>query len=90
MAGTKYSDLKHLLSALVQFHLDLSWHLYAIRSSGTFERFPRFQVVAEHLGEGLIAVETTRRDADNLVAYLSICGKQAIGSTTPLKVVHDP
>lgn len=51
-AGTKYGDRKHLLGAGVQFHLDLSWHLYAICSSGIFDRFPKVQIVAGHLGEG--------------------------------------
>ncbi|KAF2826359.1 amidohydrolase-like protein 2 [Ophiobolus disseminans] len=52
-AGTKYGDRKHLLGAGVQFHLDLSWHLYAICSSGIFDRFPKVQIVAGHLGEGI-------------------------------------
>ncbi|KAJ4289676.1 hypothetical protein N0V90_011005 [Kalmusia sp. IMI 367209] len=52
-AGTKYGDRKHLLGAGVQFHLDLSWHLYAICSSGIFDRFPKVQIVAGHLGEGV-------------------------------------
>ncbi|KAH5336451.1 hypothetical protein HBI23_048380 [Parastagonospora nodorum] len=51
--GTKYGDRKHLLGAGVQFHLDLSWHLYAICSSGVFDRFPKVQIVAGHLGEGI-------------------------------------
>jgi len=51
-AGTKYGDRRHLLGAGVQFHLDLSWHLYAICSSGIFDRFPKVQIVAGHLGEG--------------------------------------
>lgn len=50
--GTKYGDRKHLLGAGVQFHLDLSWHLYAIMSSGIFDRYPKVQIVAGHLGEG--------------------------------------
>jgi len=50
--GTKYGDRKHLLGAGVQFHLDLSWHLYAICSSGIFDRYPKVQIVAGHLGEG--------------------------------------
>ena len=53
-AGTKYGDRKHLLGAGVQFHLDLSWHLYAICSSGIFDRFPKIQIVAGHLGEGSV------------------------------------
>jgi len=51
-AGTKYGDRKHLLGAGVQFHLDLSWHLYAVCSSGIFDRYPKVQIVAGHLGEG--------------------------------------
>lgn len=51
-AGTKYGDRKQLLGAGVQFHLDLSWHLYAICSSGIFDRYPKVQIVAGHLGEG--------------------------------------
>jgi 2,3-dihydroxybenzoate decarboxylase len=51
---TKYGDRKHLLGAGVQFHLDLSWHLYAICSSGVFDRFPKVQIVAGHLGEGSV------------------------------------
>lgn len=51
-AGTKYGDRKHLLGAGVQFHLDLSWHLYAICSSGILDRYPKVQIVAGHLGEG--------------------------------------
>ena len=46
-----YGARKHLLGAGVQFHLDLSWHLYAVCSSGVFDRFPRVQIVAGHLGE---------------------------------------
>jgi 2,3-dihydroxybenzoate decarboxylase len=49
--GTKYGDRKHLLGAAVQFHLDLSFHLYAVCSSGVFDRFPKVQIVAGHLGE---------------------------------------
>jgi 2,3-dihydroxybenzoate decarboxylase len=52
--GTKYGDRKHLLGAGVQFHLDLSWHLYAICSPGVFDRFPKIQIVAGHLGEGSV------------------------------------
>ncbi|KAF2878232.1 amidohydrolase-like protein 2 [Massariosphaeria phaeospora] len=52
-SGTKYGDRKHLLGAGVQFHLDLSWHLYAICSSGIFDRYPKVQIVAGHLGEGI-------------------------------------
>ncbi|KJR80263.1 2,3-dihydroxybenzoate decarboxylase [Sporothrix schenckii 1099-18] len=49
----KYAGRTHLLGAGVQFHLDLSFHLYALCSSGVFDRFPRVQVVAGHLGEGI-------------------------------------
>ncbi|KAF1834614.1 amidohydrolase-like protein 2 [Decorospora gaudefroyi] len=51
--GTKYGDRKHLLGAGVQFHLDLSWHLYAVCSAGILDRFPRVQIVVGHLGEGI-------------------------------------
>lgn len=60
--GTKYGDRKHLLGAGVQFHLDLSWHLYAICSSGVFDRFPKVQIVAGHLGEGSVSTEAIRDD----------------------------
>ena len=42
---------KHLIGAGVQFHFDLSYHVYAMCSSGTFDRFPRVQIVVGHLGE---------------------------------------
>ncbi|KAF2178988.1 amidohydrolase-like protein 2 [Zopfia rhizophila CBS 207.26] len=51
--GTKYGDRKHLLGAGVQFHLDLSWHLYAMCSSGVFDKYPKVQIVAGHLGENI-------------------------------------
>ncbi|KXX82711.1 2,3-dihydroxybenzoate decarboxylase [Madurella mycetomatis] len=51
--GTKYGDRKQILGAAVQFHLDLSMHLYALCSSGVFDEFPGVQVVAGHLGEGI-------------------------------------
>jgi 2,3-dihydroxybenzoate decarboxylase len=51
-AGTKYGDRTHLLGAGVQFHLDLSWHLYAVCSSGVLDRFPGVKLVVGHLGEG--------------------------------------
>ncbi|KAK4463595.1 putative 2,3-dihydroxybenzoic acid decarboxylase [Cladorrhinum samala] len=51
--GTRYGDRKQILGAAVQFHLDLSMHVYAICSSGVFDRFPRLQVVLGHLGEGI-------------------------------------
>jgi 2,3-dihydroxybenzoate decarboxylase len=50
--GTKYGDRKQILGAAVQFHLDLSMHLYALCSSGVFDEFPKVQVVVGHLGEG--------------------------------------
>ncbi|KAH7159473.1 hypothetical protein B0J13DRAFT_580747 [Dactylonectria estremocensis] len=49
----KYGPRKHLIGAAVQFHLDLSFHIYALCSSGIFDRFPKVQVVAGHLGEGI-------------------------------------
>ncbi|KAF2655697.1 amidohydrolase-like protein 2 [Lophiostoma macrostomum CBS 122681] len=52
-SGTKYGDRKHLLGAGVQFHLDLSWHLYAVMSSGFLDKYPKVQIVAGHLGEGI-------------------------------------
>ncbi|KAF2006128.1 amidohydrolase-like protein 2 [Amniculicola lignicola CBS 123094] len=52
-SGTRYGDRKHLLGAGVQFHLDLSWHLYAVCSSGIFDRYPKVQIVAGHLGENI-------------------------------------
>lgn len=51
-ATTQYGPRRHLLGAAVQFHLDLSFHLYALLSSGIFDRYPKVQVVAGHLGEG--------------------------------------
>lgn len=50
--GTRYGDRKQILGAAVQFHLDLSMHLYALCSSGVFDEFPGVQLVAGHLGEG--------------------------------------
>jgi 2,3-dihydroxybenzoate decarboxylase len=52
--GTKYGERKHLLGAGVQFHLDLSWHLYAVMSSGFLDKYPKVQIVAGHLGEGYV------------------------------------
>ncbi|KAG6354139.1 hypothetical protein INS49_004743 [Diaporthe citri] len=49
----KWAPRKHLLGAAVSFHLDLSFHLYALCSSGIFDKFPGVQVVAGHLGEGI-------------------------------------
>ncbi len=51
---SQYGPRTHLLGAAVQFHLDLSFHLYALISSGIFDRFPKVQVVAGHLGEGYV------------------------------------
>jgi 2,3-dihydroxybenzoate decarboxylase len=48
----KWGPRKHLLGAAVSFHLDLSFHLYALCSSGIFDKFPGVQIVAGHLGEG--------------------------------------
>src|SRR3569833_25816 len=50
--GTRYGDRKHLLGAGVQFHLDLSFHIYALCSSGIFDLLPKVQNKAGHLGEG--------------------------------------
>lgn len=49
----KYAGRTQLLGAGVQFHLDLSFHIYAICSSGVLDRFPKVQLVAGHLGEGI-------------------------------------
>lgn len=54
LPGTKYGERKHLLGAGVQFHLDLSWHIYAICSSGVLDRFPGVQLVCGHMGEGYV------------------------------------
>lgn len=41
--GTKYGDRPHLLGAAVQFHLDLSFHVYAMCSSGNSKlSLPRY------------------------------------------------
>ncbi|ETN41168.1 uncharacterized protein HMPREF1541_03103 [Cyphellophora europaea CBS 101466] len=48
-----YAPRTHLLGAAVQFHLDLSFHLYAVISSGVFDRYPDVQIVAGHMGEGI-------------------------------------
>lgn len=42
---------KHLLGAGAQYHLDLSFHLYAMCSSGVFDRYLKVRIVAGHLGE---------------------------------------
>ncbi|KIX09774.1 uncharacterized protein Z518_00855 [Rhinocladiella mackenziei CBS 650.93] len=49
----KYAHRGWLLGAGVQFHLDLSWHIYAVCSSGVFDRFPKVQIIAGHLGENI-------------------------------------
>lgn len=43
---------RQLIGAAVQFHLDLSYHVYALCSSGIFDLYPKVQVVIGHLGEG--------------------------------------
>ncbi|KAI3391723.1 hypothetical protein diail_6864 [Diaporthe ilicicola] len=53
-AETKWGSRRHLLGAAVSFHLDLSFHLYALCSSGIFDKFPNVQIVAGHLGEGQV------------------------------------
>jgi len=51
--GSKYGPgHRHLLGAAVQFHLDLSFHVYALMSCGIFDRYPKLQIVIGHLGEG--------------------------------------
>jgi 2,3-dihydroxybenzoate decarboxylase len=51
--GEKYGPgRRHLLGAAVSFHLDLSYHIYALMSSGVFDRYPGAQIVIGHLGEG--------------------------------------
>jgi 2,3-dihydroxybenzoate decarboxylase len=51
--GGKYGPgRRHMLGAGVQFHLDLSFHVYSICSSGVFDKFPKAQLVIGHLGEG--------------------------------------
>jgi len=42
-----------LLGAAVSFHLDLSFHIYAMCASGIFDKFPRVQIVVGHLGENI-------------------------------------
>ncbi|KAM5353445.1 hypothetical protein ACJ41O_000095 [Fusarium nematophilum] len=49
----RYGPRKQILGAAVQFHLDLSFHIYALCSSGIFDKFPRVQVVIGHMGEGI-------------------------------------
>lgn len=43
---------RHLLGAAVSFHLSLSYHIYALMSSGVFDLYPKAQIVIGHLGEG--------------------------------------
>ena len=43
---------RQLIGAAVQFHLDLSYHVYALCSSGIFDLYPKVQLVIGHLGEG--------------------------------------
>jgi 2,3-dihydroxybenzoate decarboxylase len=51
--GEKYAPgRRHLIGAGVGFHLDLSYHIYAIMSSGVLDRYPGVQIVIGHLGEG--------------------------------------
>jgi 2,3-dihydroxybenzoate decarboxylase len=51
--GAKYRpERRQILGAAVQFHLDLSFHIYALCSSGIFDKYPGVQVVIGHLGEG--------------------------------------
>ncbi|KAH8896691.1 amidohydrolase 2 [Thozetella sp. PMI_491] len=50
---TKYGQRRRLIGAGVQFHLDLSFHIYAICSSGFLDKYPGVQLVAGHLGEGI-------------------------------------
>ncbi|KAH8671898.1 hypothetical protein BGZ60DRAFT_527340 [Tricladium varicosporioides] len=51
--GGKYSERRHMLGAGVSFHLDLSFHVYAVCSSGFLDRFPGVKIVVGHLGEGI-------------------------------------
>lgn len=52
--GTAYGTRKHMLGAGIQFHLDLSFHIYAICSSGILDKYPKIKIVAGHMGEGLV------------------------------------
>ena len=66
--GTRYGDRKQILGGAVQFHLDLSLHIYALCSSGVFDEFPGLQVVVGNLGEGLVRqVCWTSRSRDRSV-----------------------
>lgn len=48
-----YGTRKHMLGAGIQFALDLSFHLYAMCSSGTLDKYPKVKLVAGHLGENI-------------------------------------
>jgi 2,3-dihydroxybenzoate decarboxylase len=51
--NARYGQSKRqLIGAGVQFHLDLSYHVYALCSSGIFDLYPKVQLVIGHLGEG--------------------------------------
>jgi 2,3-dihydroxybenzoate decarboxylase len=80
-SGTKYGDRKHLLGAGVQFHLDLSWHLYAVCSSGIFDRYPKVQIIAGHLGEGSVNLVYLTVLTHKEAASHSTCGEQVTGLT---------
>lgn len=43
---------RHLIGAAVSFHLQLSYHIYALMASGIFDKYPGAQIVIGHLGEG--------------------------------------
>ncbi|KNG51158.1 amidohydrolase-like protein 2 [Stemphylium lycopersici] len=86
-AGTKYGDRRHLLGAGIQFHLNLNWHLYAICSSGIFDRFPKVQTVAGYLGEKQSRHNYTTVTG-SFVPYPSTSGEQATGSTTHSSVTR--
>lgn len=64
LPGTKYGERKHLLGAGIQFHLDLSWHVYAICSSGVLDRFPGVQLVVGHMGEGFVFLSLSPPNLD--------------------------
>ncbi|KAL6414230.1 2,3-dihydroxybenzoate decarboxylase [Ilyonectria robusta] len=94
----KYGPRKHLIGAAVQFHLDLSFHIYALCSSGIFDLFPRAQIVAGHLGEGYVLLKNTSifwslygmlgRYLTSRLVFRSIFGEQTIGTTSPSKKQH--
>jgi 2,3-dihydroxybenzoate decarboxylase len=66
----KFGPRKQILGAAVQFHLDLSFHIYALCSSGIFDQFPRVQVVIGHMGEGYVL--TYSGDIYSAYAYTRI------------------